>query len=123
MVEVVAGDRGSALFGAGVAGLEAAGAGRGATAGETEPEDELEPESPPAASPPTKPAPASSVAAPATIVATLAGLCREGLSVLVVDQEHVLKRIARYSHRQLILEKGRFVTESAWAVGADVLTG
>jgi len=58
-----------------------------------------------------------------SLLATLAGLCREGLSVLVVDQEHVLKRIARYSHRQLILEKGRFVTESAWAVGADVLTG
>jgi branched-chain amino acid transport system ATP-binding protein len=57
------------------------------------------------------------------LLATLAELCREGLSVLVVDQEHVLRRIARYSNRQLILEKGRFVTESAWSVGADALTG
>jgi branched-chain amino acid transport system ATP-binding protein len=53
-----------------------------------------------------------------SLLASLGGLRALGLALLVVDQEHVHKSMARYSDRQLILEKGRFVTESAWNVGA-----
>ena len=58
-----------------------------------------------------------------SLLAALDRLCQDGLSVLVVDQEHVMKRMARYSSRQLMLEKGRFVTEGTWQIGAGSLAG
>jgi branched-chain amino acid transport system ATP-binding protein len=56
-----------------------------------------------------------------SLLASLGGLRERGLALLVVDQEHVHASLARYSDRQLILEKGRFVSESAWNVGAGAV--
>jgi len=58
-----------------------------------------------------------------SLLAALSALCHNGLSVFVVDQEHVRKRMAKYSTRQLVLEKGRFVTESALQFGAGAMAG
>jgi branched-chain amino acid transport system ATP-binding protein len=58
-----------------------------------------------------------------SLLAALSVLCQNGLSVFVVDQEHVRKRMAKYSTRQLVLEKGRFVTESTLQFGAGAMAG
>jgi len=58
-----------------------------------------------------------------SLLAALGRLRQQGLALLVVDQEHVTKRMARYSDRQLLLEKGRFVSGSAWQVGVGAVTG
>ena len=39
----------------------------------------------------------------------------------MVDQLHAHGSLARYSDRQLILEKGRFVEKGSWDVGSDAL--
>jgi branched-chain amino acid transport system ATP-binding protein len=48
----------------------------------------------------------------ATLTAALVKLCAEGLAVIVVDEVHVHTTAAAGS-RRLVLEKGRFVSESA----------
>jgi branched-chain amino acid transport system ATP-binding protein len=48
----------------------------------------------------------------ATLTAALQKLCAEGLAVVVVDEVHV-HTTAAASTRRLVLEKGRFVSESA----------
>jgi branched-chain amino acid transport system ATP-binding protein len=54
----------------------------------------------------------------ATLTEALVKLCAEGLAVIVVDEVHVHTTAAAGS-RRLVLEKGRFVSESA--VGAERL--
>jgi branched-chain amino acid transport system ATP-binding protein len=53
----------------------------------------------------------------------LARLRELGLALLVVDQQHVLRTMARYSDRQLVLEKGRFVATDAWHVDTGLVAG
>lgn len=48
----------------------------------------------------------------ATLTEALQQLCRQGLAVIVVDEVHVHTTAAAAS-RRLVLEKGRFITESA----------
>ena len=45
-----------------------------------------------------------------------------GLGLVVVDQLHAHGSLARYSDRQLLLEKGRFVENGVWDLGSDSLT-
>jgi branched-chain amino acid transport system ATP-binding protein len=55
------------------------------------------------------------------LFASLAHLRELGLGLVVVDQLHAHGSLARYSDRQLILEKGRFVEKGSWDVGSDAL--
>ena len=48
----------------------------------------------------------------ATLTAALQTLCAEGLAVIVVDEVHVHRTTAASSQR-LVLEKGRFMANSA----------
>jgi branched-chain amino acid transport system ATP-binding protein len=52
----------------------------------------------------------------ATLTEALVKLCAEGLAVIVVDEVHVHTSVptgAAAASRRLVLEKGRFVAESA----------
>jgi branched-chain amino acid transport system ATP-binding protein len=55
------------------------------------------------------------------LFASLDHLRELGLGLVVVDQLHAHGSLARYSDRQLILEKGRFVEKGSWDVGTDAL--
>jgi ABC-type branched-subunit amino acid transport system ATPase component len=57
------------------------------------------------------------------LFASLGRLRQLGLALVVVDQLHAHGSLARYSDRQLILEKGRFVANNAWDIGVDALAG
>ena len=57
------------------------------------------------------------------LLVALGRLRERGLALLVVDQEHILRSMAKYSDRLLILEKGRFVSGSGWNVDADAIVG
>jgi branched-chain amino acid transport system ATP-binding protein len=55
------------------------------------------------------------------LFASLDKLRELGLGIVVVDQLHAHGSLARYSDRQLILEKGRFVARGTWDVATDAL--
>ena len=55
------------------------------------------------------------------LFASLANLRELGLGIVVVDQLHAHGSLARYSDRQLILEKGRFVRRGSWDHTTDAL--
>jgi len=57
------------------------------------------------------------------LFASLDELRRDGLGLIVVDQLHAHGSLARYSDRQLMLEKGRFLPEGVGNVDAHVLAG
>ena len=55
------------------------------------------------------------------LFASLDNLRELGLGIVVVDQLHAHGSLARYSDRQLILEKGRFVERGSWDHTTDAL--
>ncbi|HET9770089.1 MAG TPA: ABC transporter ATP-binding protein [Acidimicrobiia bacterium] len=55
------------------------------------------------------------------LFASLDKLRELGLGIVVVDQLHAHGSLARYSDRQLILEKGRFVERGSWDLTTDAL--
>ena len=55
------------------------------------------------------------------LFASLDRLRELGLGIVVVDQLHAHGSLARYSDRQLILEKGRFVERGSWDLTTDTL--
>jgi branched-chain amino acid transport system ATP-binding protein len=55
------------------------------------------------------------------LFASLDHLRELGLGIVVVDQLHAHGSLARYSDRQLILEKGRFVERGSWGTTTDTL--
>jgi branched-chain amino acid transport system ATP-binding protein len=55
------------------------------------------------------------------LFASLDRLRELGLGIVVVDQLHAHGSLARYSDRQLILEKGRFVERGSWDLTTDAL--
>ena len=55
------------------------------------------------------------------LFASLDKLRELGLGIVVVDQLHAHGSLARYSDRQLILEKGRFVERGSWDHTTDAL--
>jgi branched-chain amino acid transport system ATP-binding protein len=55
------------------------------------------------------------------LFASLDKLRQLGLGIVVVDQLHAHGSLARYSDRQLILEKGRFVDRGSWDLTTDAL--
>ena len=55
------------------------------------------------------------------LFASLDNLRKLGLGIVVVDQLHAHGSLARYSDRQLILEKGRFVERGSWDLTTDAL--
>ena len=55
------------------------------------------------------------------LFASLDNLRELGLGIVVVDQLHAHGSLARYSDRQLILEKGRFIERGSWDHTTDAL--
>jgi branched-chain amino acid transport system ATP-binding protein len=55
------------------------------------------------------------------LFASLGNLRELGLGIVVVDQLHAHGSLARYSDRQLILEKGRFIERGSWDHTTDAL--
>jgi branched-chain amino acid transport system ATP-binding protein len=55
------------------------------------------------------------------LFASLDRLRELGLGIVVVDQLHAHGSLARYSDRQLILEKGRFLERGSWDLTTDAL--
>lgn len=58
-----------------------------------------------------------------SLYTALSGLRERGLAVLSADQVHIHTSLAGYEVKPLMLEKGRFVSNTAWDLGVGAMAG